>query len=349
MTQTRPKFGIAAGLPDVDAYRRWASLAEGCGYDLVGFGDSQCLIPELCVSLAAMAAVTERVILCPTVSNPITRHPSVMAGAFATLQQLCGGRARCGLGTGDSAAWSIGERPATLSQLTEYAEAFKALTAGEEATYGGRRFRLEWNTPGVPLWLAAGGPRTMRLAGRLADGVILGCGLTEDVARHAIAQVRDGAARAGRDPDEVEIWMYAKVYPCDSEEQAWEDLAWTLAASAHHALRPPLEGKFVPPEWQEPLRRLQEGYVVREHNNLAVSGQVNASLVRDTGLTRYLGPRFLLAGPSDHLVSRIREMAGWGIRGVFTSGMFGDPFSYTRQVAEEVLAPLVGGRPAQTG
>jgi 5,10-methylenetetrahydromethanopterin reductase len=336
----RLKFGIAAGLQDVGSYQGWARLAERCGYDLIGYGDSQCLIPELCVGLTALATVTEHVLLCPTVTNPVTRHPSVMASAFSTLQQLSGGRTRFGMGSGDSAALSIGERPATLSELAEYGRAFNALTRGEEATYRGRHFRLEWNAPPVPMWLAAGGPRTMRLAGEIAEGVILGSGLTEAVVRDAIRRVRDGAVAAGRDPASVEVWLYAKIYLCDSEEQAWHDLAWTLAASAHHAFRSTFEGKFVPPEWHESLRRLQEGYVVREHNNLASAGPANAALVVDSGLTSFLGPRFLLAGPPERIVDRIEEIAGWGVSGVFTSGMFGDPFSYTSDVADGVMAPL---------
>ena len=336
----RLEFGIAAGLPNVDAYLDWAKLAEASGYDLLGYGDSQCLLPELCVALAAMATVTDRVVLCPTVSNPITRHPSVTASAFATLQQLSRGRTRFAMGSGDSAALSIGERPATVAALAQYAAAFNALVRGQEATYHGKRFRLEWAAPRVPLWFAAGGPKTLRLAGALADGVLLGTGLTEPVVRDAVQHVRVGAMEAGRDPNDVEIWMYSKIYLCDSEEQAWHELAWTLAASAHHAFRFTLDGKFVPPEWHDALQRLQRDYVVREHNNLAKSGSANAALVIESGLVNFLGPRFLLAGPAERIVARIEEIATWGVSGFFTSGMFGDPFEYTRAVAEQVVAPL---------
>jgi 5,10-methylenetetrahydromethanopterin reductase len=343
---TQLEFGIAAGLPSVGAYQEWAMVAEACGYDLLGYGDSQCLIPEMCVTMAAMATVTDRVLLCPTVSNPLTRHPSVMASAFAALQQLSNGRTRLGLGSGDSAALSIGERPASLRALEEYARAVAALGRGGDADFRGRRFRLEWDAPHVPLWMAAGGPRTMRLAGAVADGVLLGSGLTEDVVRDGIAQVHAGALEAGRDPSEVEIWMFTKIYLCESEEQAWHDLAWTLAASAHHAFRFTLEGKFVPPQWRDALVRLQAEYAVREHNNLANSGDTNASLVVDSGLTEFLGSRFLLAGPAARVVERIEELERWGITRFFTAGMFGEPLAYTRDVAEQVIAPLKARRSA---
>jgi alkanesulfonate monooxygenase SsuD/methylene tetrahydromethanopterin reductase-like flavin-dependent oxidoreductase (luciferase family) len=334
------RFGIAAACPDIASYVEWARLAESSGYDLLGYGDSQCLIPEMSVALAAMATVTTRARLCPTVSNPITRHPSVMFSAFGALQQLSAGRTCFCIGTGDSAALSIGARPATLAALAEYAAAFRSLSNGEEATYLGQRFRVEWDAPSVPLWIAGGGPRTLRLAGAIADGVLLGAGLSEAVVRDSIEQVRGAAIAAGRDPAGVEIWIFSKIYVCDDEEEAWRDLAWTLAASAHHAFRATLDGKFVPDRWRAPLARLQRDYVVREHDNLANAGSRNAELVVESGLTEFLGPRFLLAGPPARIVARIRELDSWGVTGFFTSAMFGDPFAYTRAVAEQVIAPL---------
>src|SRR5437764_3644081 len=249
------RVGIAASCRDVPAYMAWARLAEDCGYDLLGYGDSQCLLAEMTVTLAAMATVTERVLLCPTVTNPVTRHPAVAAAAFGALQQLSGGRARFGIGTGDSAVSLLGERPARVDDIADYCRAFRALNDGEDATYRGRPMRLEWDAPRVPLIVAAEGPRMLRLAGELADGVILGNGLTEEVVRDSLRRVREAAVGAGRDPDAVEPWLFTKIYLCDSEERAWRDLAWTLAASAHHAFRHNREAKFVPDAHREAVER----------------------------------------------------------------------------------------------
>src|SRR6516165_4204185 len=111
-------------MPDLGRFLEWATLAESCGYDLIGYGDSQCLLPELHVALAATTTVTHRALLCPTVTNPITRHPAVTASAFGALQQLAGGRMRYCVGTGDSAAWLVGERPARVDQIAEHCRAF---------------------------------------------------------------------------------------------------------------------------------------------------------------------------------------------------------------------------------
>ncbi len=331
------RLGIAASCPDIPSYVRWARLAEASGYDLLGYGDSPCLIPELYVGLAAMAAATERPLICPTVTNPLTRHPAVAASA---LQQLSGGRARYCVGTGDSAALTIGERPAPVSELAAYATAFKALTHGEEARFGGKAFHIAWDVPAVPLWVAAEGPRMLALAGALADGVLIGSGLTEDTVRDSLARVARAALDAGRSPDDVEVWFFAKIYVCESEEQAWRDLAWTLAASAHHVFRHGAADKFVPAGLLGALELLQERYAVAEHDALTRPATTNAALVNTLGLSEFLGKRFLLAGPAARVRERIEELAGWGATNLFTSAMFGDPFAYASQVAEQVLAPL---------
>ncbi len=285
-------------MPDLRQYVKWARFAESCGYGLLGYGDTQCLLPELHVALAAAAGVTERVLLAPTVTNPITRHPAVAASAFGALQQLAGGRVRYCVGTGDSATSLIGERPATVGMIAEHSRAFSALIDGEEAQVGDKRFRLEWQTPHVPLWLAAEGPRMLRLAGELADGVLMGNGLTEDVVRDNLDRVRQGATAAGRRPDAVEAWFFAKIYICESEEQAWEELAWTLAASAHHAFRHDIDNRFVPVAYRAAIEGIQAGYAGQAHNGLAHSPDHNSRLITETGLAGFLGPRFLLAGPA---------------------------------------------------
>ena len=79
---------------------------------------------------------------------------------------------------------------------------------------------------------------------------------------------------------------------------------------------------------------------MREHNNIAHAGQTNADLVRHTGLTDFLGPRFMIAGPATQVRSRIEEIASWGVTGFFTSAMFGAPLEATRRIGAEVVAPL---------
>ena len=340
MSAKRIRFGITAGMADARRYLDWGELAERSGFDLLGCGDSQCLVPELHVTLGALAVRTSRALLCSTVTNPVTRHPAVVASAFATVQQLAGGRARYCVGTGDSATAMVGEHPARMAEFAECCRAFRALTNGDEAEYRGKRFRLEWEAPAVPLFIAAEGPRMLHLAGELGDGVLMGNGLTEEVIRDNLRRLRNGALEAGRDPEGIEPWFFTKVYLCESEDQAWEELAGTLAASANHVFRGDVAEKFVPAKHVAALERLRAGYVSREHNGLVHAPVRNAALVIENGLIEFLGPRFLIAGPPHRVLERIEELASWGATNLLLPAIFGDPFATTSRLAAEVLRPL---------
>jgi len=336
----RTRLGIAAMCKSMPEYLDWITVAEDSGYDLAGYGDTQNLLPDAYVALTAMAMRTSRIKLCTTVSNPVTRHPSVAASGFAALQQLSNGRAIFGIGTGDSAVRNMGGRAATVDQIARYCRSFRQLVHGETSDYEGTEMRLLWSAPSVPLYLAAEGPRMMRLAGEVADGVIFGNGISQEVVESNLASVREAATAAGRDPDAIEPWFLTKVVLSDEpEEELWRRMAWTTAASANHAFLFNFTGKHVPTELEEPLRRLMAGYRSHEHNQVDSPGH-NAALVNDNGLTDFLGRRFLIGGTAEHVAARIRELAGWGATNLLFTAMWGDPIGYTKRIAAEVM-PLL--------
>jgi 5,10-methylenetetrahydromethanopterin reductase len=337
---SRLRFGIAAMCASVPEYVEWARVAEAAGYELLGYGDSQNILPEAFVTMAAMADATERVRLCTTVSNPSTRHPTVAASGFGALQQLSGGRAVFGIGTGDSALAHVGLRRGRVDELAEYCQAFSALVRGEEATFRGATTRFRWDCPSVPLFIAAEGPRVMQLAGEIADGVIFGNGISDEVVRDNLERVTAAASGAGRDPGAVEPWFMIKLIISDRQEPAvWRDYAWTVAASANHAFRFTFAGKFVPEELEAPLERLMAGYRSMEHNQVS-AGEHNGALVNDNGLTDFLGARYLIAGTPEHIAGRLVALEDAGVRNVLVSSMWGDPLGETRRLADEVLTLL---------
>jgi 5,10-methylenetetrahydromethanopterin reductase len=273
------------------------------------------------------------------VTNPVTRHPAVTAGAMATLQQVSGGRAFLGIGTGDSSLLNIGERPARIDAFAAYCRAVKGLCAGEEVQWGDIPLRMQWRTAPVPLWIAAEGPRMLHLAGQIADGVILASGLTPEVITDTIARVRAGAESVGRSIDDLELWWLTKPYLSSTEEEGWHDLQWTLAGSANHAFKFTFEGKFVPDQLHEPLRELMRGYAADTHAKVA-QGSHNASLVERLGLTEFLGRRFTLCGPPERVIERLREAAAHGAANFLLTQMVADRIGFMHTLDEAVLAPL---------
>jgi 5,10-methylenetetrahydromethanopterin reductase len=337
------RLGIAAMCRNMHEYLEWVEVAEACGYDLAGYGDTQNLLPDPYVALTAMAMRTSRIKLCTTVSNPMTRHPSVAASGFAALQELSNGRAIFGIGTGDSALKNVGRRAARRDEIEAYCRAFKAMVRGEIARYDEREMCLLWDVPAsdpVPVFLAAEGPKMMQLAGEIGDGVIFGNGISQDVVADNLRRVREAAVAVDRDPDAIEPWFLTKIVLSDEPEpELWHRLAWTLAASANHAFKFTFEGKFVPDDLQEPMQRLMDEYRSNEHNQVN-AGDHNASLVNDNGLTTFLGPRFLIAGNAQHVAFRIRQLDEWGASNLIFTAIWGDPIDYTRRIAAEVM-PLL--------
>ena len=139
------------------------------------------------------------------VTHPGLRHPMVLASMGQTLQSLTGERFRLGLGR--SAAWrwrQYGAPAPTLASLGDTADMLRRLWRGETVSYHGPagdfpelRLAQRADVAPPPLLLAAVGPKTLALAGRTFDGVLLHPFLTPDGVRHSIAVVRDAARGRG--------------------------------------------------------------------------------------------------------------------------------------------------------
>src|SRR5262249_18150854 len=177
--------------------------AEALGWDAALQPDSQLRRRDTYVLLAAAARVTERIVLGPLLANPVNRHPTVTASSIATLDELAPGRTLLGWGVGDTAVRLAGLRPARVKELEAATRLLRALLDGQAVDVGAARpARLPHHRP-VPVWLAAGGPRTLRMAGSVADGVFVRVGTHPANLAAAVAAIRAGAAEAGRDPATV--------------------------------------------------------------------------------------------------------------------------------------------------
>jgi 5,10-methylenetetrahydromethanopterin reductase len=332
------QFGTGTTVRRFDDYRRWLQAAERAGFDLLTCGDSQSLWAE-CYSLMTFAAtVTTKPALAITVTNPVTRHPAVAASAAASVQQLSGGRLRVGLASGDSALRNIGVGPASVDLLEEYAIAVRALAAGSTVRWGEAELTLHWleDPVPVPLWLAAEGPRTQRLAGRIADGVILSNCLTPERMGAAREQLAAGAAEAGRSVDDVEVWCMCNLVFAPSEDEGLDAISSVLAGTANHVFRFTLEDKGVPDEFKDPLRGLMGEYQSRHHAQPGAANPNNALLAK-YGLRDYLARQGTIAGPPAHCVERIHEVAEIGATNLILSQFVDDQQRWMRTFAAEVL------------
>src|SRR5919204_5973720 len=86
---------------------------EAAGFDGVGILDSQLLGRDTFVTMALAAAHTSHLTIFPAVTNPLTRHASVLASAIQTVEELAPGRTKLIVGTGFTSAITIGRKAAT--------------------------------------------------------------------------------------------------------------------------------------------------------------------------------------------------------------------------------------------
>jgi len=325
-------------LPEsLTAFGELCREAETTGFEWVGVADSQSVFHELYVALTLAALNTSRVRLGPLVTNPLTRHLVVTASAMASLDELAKGRAVLGLGSGDSAIYTLGAPPATLAGLEDAITTLGRLTGGERVEREGRRWQVHRSARRVPIYLAAEGPRTLELAGRVADGVIVGLGLTPEVIHLSLAAIERGARAAGRALADVDVWWFAKTNLADTREAAVAPIKMALAASANHAFRFTLEGKGVPAELHAPIRGLQRDYDAHHHE---IAGAGNAGLTDRWGLTDFLVDRFAIAGTPAECAAQIRRAMAAGAQQFITTSFVPDPRAFMRRWAKEVAAGL---------
>jgi 5,10-methylenetetrahydromethanopterin reductase len=163
---------------------------------------------EAFVTATAIALGTRRGCIVPTAISPYLRHPTPIAMALASLAEMVPGRVAVAAGIGNPMflreSGLEAEKP--LEAMRAYLMALRALLAAESVHCEGRTFRLagarvafQPSSP-IAIHIAAMGPQMLKLAGRIADGVVLSAGLSSDAVRRALANVEDGAREEGRDP-----------------------------------------------------------------------------------------------------------------------------------------------------
>ena len=176
--------------------------------------------------LALIAHATSKVTLFPSVTNPVTRHPVVLAADANSLAEIAPGRVRVMMGSGDLATSSVGLVSATVAQMREAALTVRSLLQGESAMHAGHLVGAFDHTSSDPpaLYINASSPRMLACAGEAADGVYAMVGTDPDVMARAREHVGEGAARAGRNPAEPPIAWGVPVYMGDTFDDAVEGM-----------------------------------------------------------------------------------------------------------------------------
>jgi alkanesulfonate monooxygenase SsuD/methylene tetrahydromethanopterin reductase-like flavin-dependent oxidoreductase (luciferase family) len=327
------KFGfcLMADVTEVGFF----SHVEQLGYSSVWVADSQMLFSDCYAVLALAARQTSRLRIGPGTAICGTRIPPVQAAAMATLNSLAPGRVFLGMGTGNTAMRTMGQKPMKMAAYSEYLRVLAALLRGEVVDYRfngvtkpikllnreDRGLRLD---PPIPLYVSGFGPRAMALAGEHGDGIIFAIPPRGVPVSQALAHARQGAARANRSMDGFlnaslsSVFVLEKNEPVDSD-RVKAAIGPNVMASVYYFYDTVHERGIDPPSfleriWKPYCRLVEETPPEHRHfrtHEMHYTGLhrgeaelIDEQLIRDT----------CLIGTPDELVESIRALEADGLQ-----------------------------------
>ncbi len=310
-------------------------MAEELGFGYAWTFDSHILWQEPYVIHSQMLSATERIMVGPFVTNPVSRDPSVTASTFATLNEMFGNRTICGIGRGDSVVRVLGRKPTTLRQLEEAMYVIKELAEGREVDYSGVKVRIPWIGDGkLGVWMAGYGPKALGLIGRKADGFILQ--LADPVILDwTMKHVHDAAKDAGRDPKEVKVCVAAPAYVGDDLAHQRDQCRWFGGMVGNHVVD--LVARYGE-DGEVPLAltdyiRAREGYDYSHHGR---ADNPSTDFVPDDIVDRFC----VLGTLEDHL-KKLNELRDLGAD-QFNVYLMHDAMEETLEAYGEEIIPALG-------
>ena len=185
--------------------------AETLGFDRLWHSNEK-FGRDMVANMTLSATHTETIGIGAAVTDPYSVHPALTAAAMATVDEISSGRVLVGLGAGGSGFPAMGirrERP--VAAMRDAVNIMRGMWSGKPATVEGSVVRVNGGVLGfkprsdIPVVIATRGPAVLRLAGEIADGVMIATMATPEGVGTAMDYVRQGIDKAGRNPEDVEI------------------------------------------------------------------------------------------------------------------------------------------------
>jgi 5,10-methylenetetrahydromethanopterin reductase len=307
MAHNASRFGITLqGVEPPKIFQQQVRDLEEVGFTHLWVTDSSLHARYVYEYLTLAALNSQSLQLGTGVTHPFTRHPATTVNAIATLDEISEGRAMLGVGAGDSPTAELGFRPARVQVVREMIEVARKLMAGETLDYENSTFRLAnaqlhyKHRDRVPIYIACSGPKMLELAGEVADGVIVQCGVFPQVVDFALEHIGAGAARAGRNLEDIEIWMMACGAISEDRAQGIKNsrvmAAWFAQKAPHLCALAGNDSALV--------KRIQHAFSGGEFHE----AQRAAALVPDEMVAQ-----FTLGGTAEDARARIDQLVAHGV------------------------------------
>jgi 5,10-methylenetetrahydromethanopterin reductase len=286
-----------------------AVRAERLGFEAIFFADSHMNNVDPYQALAMCAVKTKTIRLGTAVTNMVYRDPTITANSFATLNEISEGRAIIGLGTGDGPVYSLGR---TATRLLDFEKGLRTIRdllhdrgidVPPSKERAGGNVKLKAGKGAVPIYVSAEGPKTLRVAGRTCDGVILGTGFDKSVTEWARQRIADGAKDAGRNPAEIDVMPAGMIVVDDDGDLARRRVRSRMANRAHHNFRFTME--TVPEGEAAGVKRFMDNFDISK----PIEERIDPSFITD-----YLLERFTIAGTAQECIDKVRRLEGDGVQ-----------------------------------
>jgi 5,10-methylenetetrahydromethanopterin reductase len=334
---TRPEFYLRS-YPVPDGMREHAAVVEEDGWDGLLFTDTQNLSMEVFASLYLAASATSRLKIGTAVTNLVTRHPAVMASAFATLHHVSRGRAHLGVGRGDTALELIGLKPPSAREFGTQLENLQTYLRGDAVDIDGFESRITWlplaGESKVPVDVFGSGPRVIDVGARLGDRITVTVGAEMERVRWAVETARAARTAAGLDPESLDVGAFV-VLGVGTDQKSLDELVRGNASISAHFQRGTASS----------LTRSDATVVeeVTSHYDTCHHGLEHAAQSED--LPEDFLRRFCVIGSPDECVERLHRLIGLGLSHLVIVGGSRDIDAAVRErsdhlVANEVLPVL---------
>lgn len=286
-----------------------AVRAEQLGFEAIFFADSHMNNVDPYQAMALCAKETNKIRFGTAVTNMVYRDPSITANSFATLNEISEGRAIIGLGTGDGPVYSLGR---TATKLAEFENGLRTIRdllhdRGIDVPQGkeraGGNVKLKAGKRPVPIYISAEGPKTLRVAGRTCDGVILGTGFDKSVTEWARQRIAEGTQDAARRLEQIDIMPAGMIVVDQDGDLARRRVRSRMANRAHHNFRFTME--TVPEGEAAGVKRFMNHFDISK----PIEERIDPSYVTD-----YLLERFTIAGTPQECIAKVKRLEAEGVK-----------------------------------
>jgi len=355
--RTEMEFGVtAAKIDDVG----FITNAENLGYDFVWVTDSPLLRSNPWAVMALAAQQTLKIKIGTGLEIGALRLAPVTANGIATINRLAPGRTFLGVGTGNTAMRTLGQRPMRVAAFREHIRVVRALLKGEEVDYTLNgithpiRFQnLDLNyidvEHDIPIHVGGFGPRAQALAGEMGDGLVTGIPRGGTIAE-ALANVQRGADKSGRSLENFYTSALVNLLMLEPGESLTDDhviarCGSSIMVNVHFAVELVKETGCEPPDYVKPI---WEEYMDFLKARAAEAGgpELHASHYShlDPEEARFVTPemikRFCIAGQPEEIVEQLRALERQGLNGVNFIATEEQRYRMAEDFSRKVLAKM---------